>query len=431
MENQFFVCVYFDGEILTTIVGCIIECCKQVTMRFNRNISFDDMKEKISEKIYRRCGRRISKVFYKFPVSTDPIKFTEIELVDDKDVETMVALYCGTRSNQNVPIQLFVELAGVEATENHTPLVEEDGVQVPCMVVPISSDPVDHEVDSESNPNVDEVSDDIDDEGVNEDGNVNASSVGNQIHHIVIHNNLVAYMSRIGPNAARAVEFLEYREILPAHRMVVYSDPEELLVGQRFEKDHRKLNSKIICTCIMPMVKDMPTIKVSVLIAETQARFQYRVSYRKAWIAKQMAMQQLYEDFDASYNKLQGWIAAMREHVPGNVIDFDEGSRYGQMTTNLVEGINAVLLKIRHLPISSVFSATFYRLAILMPRIGQQQVNQMEVGHVFVEDVRDAMVANHQMARSMAVEGYIFVELDVHVAGDYGDQRSPHPYVGV
>ncbi|PPE02675.1 hypothetical protein GOBAR_DD00234 [Gossypium barbadense] len=85
---------------------------------------------------------------------------------------------------------------------------------------------------------------------------------------------------------------------------------------------------------------------------------------------------------------------------------FDEGFHYGQMTTNLVEGINAVLLKTRHLPISSVFSATFYRLATLMPRMGQQQVNQMEVGHVFVEYVRDAMVANRQMARSMTVEVY-------------------------
>ncbi|PPD76335.1 hypothetical protein GOBAR_DD26730 [Gossypium barbadense] len=80
---------------------------------------------------------------------------------------------------------------------------------------------------------------------------------------------------------------------------------------------------------------------------------------------------------------------------------FDEGFRYGQMTTNLVEGINAVFLKTRHLPIASVFSATFYRLATLMPRMGQQQVNQMEAGHVFVEHVRDAMVANHRMARSM------------------------------
>ncbi|XP_040940151.1 uncharacterized protein [Gossypium hirsutum] len=58
---------------------------------------------------------------------------------------------------------------------------------------------------------------------------------------------------------------------------------------------------------------------------------------------------------------------------------FDEGFRYGQMTTNLVEGINTVLLKTRHLPISSVFSATFYR---------------------------DAMVANRWIARLMNIEVY-------------------------
>ncbi|KAK5784788.1 hypothetical protein PVK06_039322 [Gossypium arboreum] len=89
----------------------------------------------------------------------------------------------------------------------------------------------------------------------------------------------------------------------------------------RMADDHRKLDSKTICTYIMPMVKDMPTIKVSVLIAEMQAQFQYRVSYRKAWITKQMVIEQLYEDFDASYNELQGWIAAMWEYVSGTVIE--------------------------------------------------------------------------------------------------------------
>ncbi|PPD81237.1 hypothetical protein GOBAR_DD21839 [Gossypium barbadense] len=93
---------------------------------------------------------------------------------------------------------LFAELVGVEATEDPTLLGEEDRVQVPCMVVPVSyvdsrstihgididlnaaaetdvvgddvyysSDPVDYEVDSESHPDVDEVPDDIDDEGIN------------------------------------------------------------------------------------------------------------------------------------------------------------------------------------------------------------------------------------------------------------------------
>ncbi|PPD71792.1 hypothetical protein GOBAR_DD31319 [Gossypium barbadense] len=67
---------------------------------------------------------------------------------------------------------------------------------------------------------------------------------------------------------------------------------------------------------------------------------------------------------------------------------FNEGFRYGQMTTNLVE-ISTVLLKTRHLPIAPVFSATFYRLATLMPGMGQQQVDQIEAGHVFVEHVKD------------------------------------------
>ncbi|PPS06894.1 hypothetical protein GOBAR_AA13754 [Gossypium barbadense] len=189
-----------------------------------------------------------------------------MELVDDEDMETMIALYCGTRSNQNALIQLFAELAGIEATEDPTSLGEEDGAQEPCVVVPISyvdsqstihgididlnaapetnvvgddvyqsTDPSDHEVDSESDPDVDEVPDDIDDEGVNNDGNVNASSVGNQIRRIMIHNNPGVHMSQINPDAAYAAEFSEYPKILPAHRMTVYSDPEELFVGQRFK----------------------------------------------------------------------------------------------------------------------------------------------------------------------------------------------------
>ncbi|PPD97056.1 hypothetical protein GOBAR_DD05916 [Gossypium barbadense] len=174
MDNQFFVCVYFDGIILITIVGCIFECQQQIAMRFNRNVSFDDMKEMISAKIVRRCGIRISKLFYKFPVLIDPIKFIEMELVDDEDVEKMIALYCGNQSDQNAPIQLFAELAGVEPIED----LIASGETWSSRTV---SDPYDQEVDSDSDPDVDEVPDDIDDKDVNDDENINASSVGNQI----------------------------------------------------------------------------------------------------------------------------------------------------------------------------------------------------------------------------------------------------------
>ncbi|PPD99558.1 hypothetical protein GOBAR_DD03422 [Gossypium barbadense] len=317
-----------------------------------------------------------------------------MELVDNEDVEIMVAFYCGTQSNKNAPIQLFAELAGVEATEDLTPLGEEDGVEVPCMVVSVSyvdsqstihginidlnaaaetdvvgddvyysSDPVDYKVDSESDPNADEVPDDIDDEGVNEDGNINASSVENQIRRIVIHNIPGAHMSRIDPDAARATEFSEYLEIPHANRMGVYSDLEELCVGQIFEM--YELEPHIFRQRMARLESDME--------GQTNTSFRQWLGTMEPW----------------------QWTQS-----------FDEHFHYSQMTTNLVEGINAVLLKTRHLPISSVFSATFYRLATLMPRMGQQQVNQMEAGHVFVEGIRDAMVVNRRMARSMTVEVY-------------------------
>ncbi|PPR98184.1 hypothetical protein GOBAR_AA22482 [Gossypium barbadense] len=171
----------------------------------------------------------------------DPIKFTEIELVDNEDIETIVALYCGNQRDQNALIKLFPELADVETIEDPTPLYKEHGAQEPYMVVTISyfdsqstvcgsdidlntapktdavgddgcgsSDPSNHEVNSDSDPDLDKILDDIDDECVNDDGNVIASSVENQIQHIMIHNNPRARMSLIDPDAVHAAEFPEY-----------------------------------------------------------------------------------------------------------------------------------------------------------------------------------------------------------------------------
>ncbi|PPR99869.1 hypothetical protein GOBAR_AA20800 [Gossypium barbadense] len=130
-----------------------------------------------------------------------------MKLVDDEDVETMIALYCGNWSDQNAPIQLFVELAVSVAPD--IDVVGDDGYN--------SSDPCDQEVDSDSDLDMDEVPDYIDDEDVNDDRNITASSVGNQIRHTVIHNNPGLHMSLIDPDAAHVVEFSEYPEILLAH----------------------------------------------------------------------------------------------------------------------------------------------------------------------------------------------------------------------
>ncbi|PPR83412.1 hypothetical protein GOBAR_AA37300 [Gossypium barbadense] len=118
-----------------------------------------------------------------------------MKLVDDEDMETMTAFYCGNGSEKNAPIHLFAELAGMEQNEDFTA----------------------YEVDSDSDPDVDDVPDDIDDEDVNDDGNINASSVGNQMRRIVIHNNPGPHISLIDPDAVHVDEFSEYPEILPTH----------------------------------------------------------------------------------------------------------------------------------------------------------------------------------------------------------------------
>ncbi|PPS03085.1 hypothetical protein GOBAR_AA17583 [Gossypium barbadense] len=277
-----------------------------------------------------------------------------MELVDDEDMETMIALYCENGSDKNAPIHLFAELASMEQNDDLNAYDEEHGAQEPCMVAPISyvdsestirgidndlnvtldidvvgddgydsSDPCDQEVDSDTDPDVDDVPDDIDDEDVKDDGNINASSrysMNISVDYKVAVSKPTLYIGECWKSAEGCNwQIWEIRKFVGPHTYT----------STHMSEDHRKLDSKTICTCIMPMVKDMPTIKVLVLIAEMQARFQYRVSYRKAWIAKQMAIEQLYEDFDASYNELQGWIAAIREYVPGTVIELQTRPYYG------------------------------------------------------------------------------------------------------
>ncbi|PPS02858.1 hypothetical protein GOBAR_AA17797 [Gossypium barbadense] len=102
--------------------------------------------------------------------------------------------------------------------------------------------------------------------------------------------------------------------------------------------------------------------------------------------------------WDASYNEVWQWCQVLERYVPGYEINkdrfhemlavlcsvneeghdylcnipfeqwtqaYDGGLRYGQMTLNLAEGINSVLKRTRHLPITSVVRETYFRLAAL------------------------------------------------------------------
>ncbi|XP_058756461.1 uncharacterized protein LOC131629695 [Vicia villosa] len=59
---------------------------------------------------------------------------------------------------------------------------------------------------------------------------------------------------------------------------------------------------------------------------------------------------------------------------------YDNGKRWGHMTTNLVESMNGVFKGIRHLPITALVEATYYRMASLFARRGERWSAVLESG---------------------------------------------------
>ncbi|KAH1202790.1 hypothetical protein GmHk_17G049174 [Glycine max] len=77
-------------------------------------------------------------------------------------------------------------------------------------------------------------------------------------------------------------------------------------------QDHEKLDSDLIATCVVD-----PSIKNSLIQERINSQFAYKVSYKKAWLAKQKAIAIEYGDWDESYAKLLSWLTHMQNHSPG------------------------------------------------------------------------------------------------------------------
>ncbi|XP_072054177.1 uncharacterized protein [Arachis hypogaea] len=94
-----------------------------------------------------------------------------------------------------------------------------------------------------------------------------------------------------------------------------YNGKHTCTVGM-ISQDHAKLDSDTIADAIRPLVEADPSIKVKSVIAEVQGRFNYTVSYRKAWLAKQKVIAKVFGDWEVSYQTLPVWLKAMTVKMP-------------------------------------------------------------------------------------------------------------------
>ncbi|PPR92766.1 hypothetical protein GOBAR_AA27907 [Gossypium barbadense] len=77
----------------------------------------------------------------------------------------------------------------------------------------------DQDVEDFSDPDIDEVLNDIDDEGPKKIEDVHGSSFNNPNYGIVLRNELGGDILKVDPNTVHAFEFPEYADIVPAHRL--------------------------------------------------------------------------------------------------------------------------------------------------------------------------------------------------------------------
>ncbi|XP_020228125.1 uncharacterized protein LOC109809280 [Cajanus cajan] len=67
------------------------------------------------------------------------------------------------------------------------------------------------------------------------------------------------------------------------------------------------------------MVREDASISISLIQERISGQFNYKVSYRKAWKAKQKAIERVYGDWSDSYDLLPRWLDRMVECCPGSV----------------------------------------------------------------------------------------------------------------
>ncbi|KAH1038810.1 hypothetical protein J1N35_040553 [Gossypium stocksii] len=110
----------------------------------------------------------------------------------------------------------------------------------------------------------------------------------------------LAYTHNVDLSAYDTLEFLDLPYMMRGHTNLSL-DLGELEVG--VSQDNPKLDSEMITSLILPMVKVDPTTAMLVLIANICSKFKYTSSYHNVWIAKQTVLEKMHSGWDVSHNE--------------------------------------------------------------------------------------------------------------------------------
>ncbi|RYQ80381.1 hypothetical protein Ahy_Scaffold1g106832 isoform F [Arachis hypogaea] len=284
----------------------------------NLRVYYNKLQNGLCNNIQSHILKRVSNLLYRSPVQVfgGLIQFQIIPIIDDASMQQMLYIYQQIRSH--VPmIELYVEFeqqSGMSMVSDEINVDELGDINW-------EEDNNDSEDEFEANYEVDDKNDDGDLVG---EGNVAAEddefSVGMEfgsresvisaiksytisrgVDYTVYESEPQTFYAKCKGYGAGCDWLIQASLIRKKACWEIkrYNGKHTCTMGT-ISQDHAKLDSDTIADAIRPLVEADPSIKVKSVIAEVQGKFNYIVSYRKAWLAKQKDVAKIFSDWEVS-----------------------------------------------------------------------------------------------------------------------------------
>ncbi|CAK8564722.1 unnamed protein product [Lathyrus sativus] len=336
--QQHIVNAHFNGSVVVSDeVGLIFENTDVIRFAVNRRSSFQHFKERVQMKL--QAGS-VSQMMYKNAVrfSDNHFKFVPLKIRDDEDVETMFSNHecCGFQY-----IDLYITFAQVQETQTSqviNPSIipyedvedgdgeEENEAQVDDLYTTLFEEGIEVNIDDQCVPlqnvfippahmttlplSVEGTSFDwpqnprFPAEGDLEVGyqfknKADCVAAIKQYHmkhcvdYKVIDSDKKRYIICCRNDSCKFRLVASYRKRSELWEIGIMNPPHSCSTTL-FNQDHQKLTSQLMSQKLMPFVDRDPSIKVSVCISKIVSEFHFTPSYRKTWITRNKAIEQVY-----------------------------------------------------------------------------------------------------------------------------------------
>ncbi|RYR13860.1 hypothetical protein Ahy_B04g070627 isoform B [Arachis hypogaea] len=325
-------------------------------------MTFIELQNSLCQSMENSILRRVSSILYRNPVIVfgGLIQFHIMPITNEESMQNMFQIHRQTQMRQP-QIELYVEFEDIEADEIQNDLdIEDDRAAVY------------EEMNSECEEDFEATYEAGDED---EDGDVGVEA---EVENVVVHPavsqpmNVPPFMHNLDLDVMNAPEFLEYanigvadpedgefrigieycsrKSVVAAIRSYTISrgvdynvyESEPLTFYAKCKtyngrhtctmgtilQDHSKLDSDTVAEAIRPLVESDPSIKVKSIITEVQSRFNYTISYRKAWLTKQKSIAKVFGGWEDSYQALAWWLSVMTQKMPGSIVQIETRPLY-------------------------------------------------------------------------------------------------------